>query len=54
MLPLQIAHCDLKPDNFLFKTKAEDAQLKIIDFGMSKHVKRRKYMSVLCGTCKSA
>ena len=32
----KIAHCDLKPDNFLFMTADEDAKLKIIDFGMSK------------------
>ena len=38
-----IAHCDLKPDNFLFTTDDEYAHLKIIDFGMSKIVKFRKY-----------
>jgi len=27
---------DLKPENFLFKTKSEDAELKIIDFGLSR------------------
>jgi len=32
-----IAHCDLKPDNILFLTDDDDAPLKIIDFGMSKH-----------------
>jgi len=45
-----IAHCDLKPDNFLFLSKAKDAPLKIIDFGMSKFVKRREYFQVICGT----
>jgi len=44
-----IAHCDLKPDNFLFH---ESGKLKIIDFGMSKRVPRgyNNQLSVLCGT----
>jgi len=44
-----IAHCDLKPDNFLFH---ESGKLKIIDFGMSKRVPRgyRTSLSALCGT----
>jgi len=44
-----IAHCDLKPDNFLFH---ESGKLKIIDFGMSKRVPRGydNQLSVLCGT----
>lgn len=29
-------HRDLKPENFLFETKEEDSDLKIIDFGLSK------------------
>lgn len=33
----QIVHRDLKPENFLFKTEAEDADIKIIDFGLSRH-----------------
>uniref|UniRef100_A0A6A7G709 CAM kinase, CDPK family n=1 Tax=Hirondellea gigas TaxID=1518452 RepID=A0A6A7G709_9CRUS len=45
-----IAHCDLKPDNFLFLDPKEDSQLKIIDFGMSKIVKFRKYFRRFCGT----
>jgi len=46
----RIAHCDLKPDNFLFLNKNKDSPLKIIDFGMSKFVKRREYFQVICGT----
>jgi len=44
-----IAHCDLKPDNFLFH---ESGKLKIIDFGMSKRVPRGydNQLSVMCGT----
>lgn len=33
----QIVHRDLKPENFLFKTEAEDSDIKIIDFGLSRH-----------------
>ena len=29
-----IVHCDLKPDNFLFKDPSETSQIKIIDFGI--------------------
>ncbi|CAK4163311.1 unnamed protein product [Aphanomyces euteiches] len=31
-----ICHRDLKPENFLFATKDEDAELKVIDFGLSR------------------
>jgi calcium-dependent protein kinase len=46
----KIAHCDLKPDNFLFLTEKEDSVLKIIDFGMSKFVKPHQKKKLLCGT----
>lgn len=50
----KIAHCDLKPDNFLFLTEEEDSVLKIIDFGMSKMVEHRggvrRYLSHFRGT----
>jgi calcium-dependent protein kinase len=32
----QVVHRDLKPENFLFQDKSEMADLKIIDFGLSK------------------
>jgi len=31
-----ICHRDLKPENFLFATKDEDADVKVIDFGLSR------------------
>lgn len=34
---LGIVHRDLKPENFLFMTPADDAPIKIIDFGLSRH-----------------
>jgi calcium-dependent protein kinase len=33
-----IVHRDLKPENFLFMTPADDAPIKIIDFGLSRFV----------------
>jgi len=33
----QIVHRDLKPENFLFASNADDAPVKIIDFGLSRH-----------------
>jgi serine/threonine protein kinase len=33
---LQICHRDLKPENFLFQDDTEDAEIKLIDFGLSK------------------
>jgi Protein kinase domain len=32
-----IVHRDLKPENFLFLNDADDAPIKIIDFGLSRH-----------------
>ena len=34
-----IAHRDLKPENFLFETDEPDADIKVIDFGLSKILK---------------
>ena len=48
---LGIAHRDLKPENFLFETKKEDSNLKVIDFGMSKILvpeKSTKDNSLMC------
>ena len=30
-----VCHRDLKPDNFMFKDKTDDSELKLIDFGLS-------------------
>lgn len=48
----KIAHCDIKPDNFLFaeSKRSRSRTLKIIDFGMSKFRKGHKYFAGLCGT----
>jgi len=47
---LGVAHCDLKPENFIFKTKEEGSLLKLIDFGMAKVVQWRKYHRRMNGT----
>lgn len=47
---LNMVHCDLKPENFVFESKLPDARLKLIDFGMCKFIKWRKYYSRMQGT----
>lgn len=46
----RIAHCDLKPDNFLYSDDGKMSALKIIDFGMSKFVRQRQMFRSMCGT----
>jgi len=46
----RVVHCDLKPDNILFVTAADDSEIKIIDFGMSKVLPRLSALRELCGT----
>ncbi|GAB5365581.1 hypothetical protein AAMO2058_001070500 [Amorphochlora amoebiformis] len=45
-----LAHCDLKPDNFLFLDKSPNSPIKIIDFGMAKPVHPHQYHKQFCGT----
>jgi len=47
---LSIAHCDLKPENFIFTDKSDKATIKLIDFGMAKIVHWRKYHRRMNGT----
>lgn len=46
---LGIMHCDLKPENFIFKDK-KSLRIKMIDFGMAKIVKWREYYKRMNGT----
>ena len=41
---------NLKPENFLFSSKKEDAVIKIIDFGLSRHDTATKIMYTKVGT----
>lgn len=48
-----ICHWDLKPENFLFLDKTEEAEIKIIDFGLSKkfdHAEMMGEMKTIVGT----
>lgn len=46
----QIVHRDLKPENFLFASEDDDAEIKIIDFGLSRHDTQVGVMNTRVGT----
>lgn len=45
-----IVHRDLKPENFLMTTKDENAELKVIDFGLSRFLQQGEIMHARVGT----
>ena len=45
-----IIHRDLKLENFLFSSRAEDSELKMIDFGLSKHFVFGEILTAPVGT----
>ncbi|GBE89921.1 Calcium/calmodulin-dependent protein kinase cmkB [Sparassis crispa] len=47
-----IVHRDLKPENLLFRTKEEDADIMIADFGLSRVMEEEKLqlLTEICGT----
>lgn len=47
-----IVHRDLKPENLLFRTKKEDADIMIADFGLSRMMEEEKFqmLTEICGT----
>ena len=45
-----IVHRDLKLENFLFENKKPDAELKLIDFGLSQHFQASEKLSDQVGT----
>jgi len=45
-----IVHRDLKPENLLYASPAEDAPLKLADFGLAHLLKPKEMMHSACGT----
>jgi calcium/calmodulin-dependent protein kinase I len=45
-------HRDLKPENVLLSDNSEDAEIKIVDLGLSRFFEDRKLMRTICGTHK--
>ncbi|KAL1550655.1 CDPK-related kinase 6 [Salvia divinorum] len=45
-----VVHRDLKPENFLFATKDEDAQMKVIDFGLSDFIRPDQRLNDIVGS----
>jgi len=45
-----ITHRDLKLENFLLQDRTDEAELKLIDFGLSRHFKKAEKMTVPVGT----
>nr|3HX4_A Chain A, Calmodulin-domain protein kinase 1 [Toxoplasma gondii] len=46
----KIVHRDLKPENLLLESKSKDANIRIIDFGLSTHFEASKKMKDKIGT----
>jgi len=46
----QIVHRDLKPENILYASDAEDADIKVADFGLARVVSGKDMMKTACGT----
>ena len=47
---MNVVHRDLKPENILLATEAEDAPIKIADFGLARMVDNKEMMKTACGT----
>ena len=45
-----ICHRDLKPENILFESKSPDAEIKLIDFGLSTYARKGRIMRTRVGT----
>ena len=45
-----VTHRDLKPENILFDTKEKDAEIKLIDFGLSRKYDKEQKMHSILGT----
>ncbi|CAG9319489.1 unnamed protein product [Blepharisma stoltei] len=47
---LKICHRDLKPENFLFVSNSQDAEIKLVDFGMSNRFGENRVLHTMVGT----
>ena len=47
---LSIVHRDIKPENLLYTSHADDAEVKLADFGLSKYLPAGKTLKTACGT----
>ena len=45
-------HRDLKPENVLLSDNSDEAEIKIVDLGLSRFFEERKLMRTICGTHK--
>jgi len=46
----KVVHRDLKPENILYASAADDAPIKIADFGLARLVSSKDLMKTACGT----
>merc|ERR1719197_2248574 len=46
----KIVHRDLKPENLLYSSPADDATIKVADFGLARLVSGQDMMKTACGT----
>ena len=46
----KIVHRDLKPENILYASAADDADIKVADFGLARVVSGKDMMKTACGT----
>ncbi|KAF5787319.1 putative protein kinase CAMK-CDPK family [Helianthus annuus] len=45
-----VVHRDLKPENFLFMSKSEDVDMKLIDFGLSDFIRPEERLNDIVGS----
>jgi calcium/calmodulin-dependent protein kinase I len=44
------AHCDIKPRNYLLRSKRDDLDVRLADFGFAQHVHAPNSLTSQCGT----
>lgn len=44
------AHCDIKPRNYLLRSKRDDVDIRLADFGFAQHVHAPNSLTSQCGT----